>query len=139
MLVKSRFWRFFLVMAIFALVGPPVGGLVAWIGMGAFDLKSPLPFLAEAYGEGLSLALGSGLLAGFAGLWLAMRSWLVPVVATFASNAILFVLTAEMDMSRADYLAALLNVGRVFLAPSLAAALVCWFLARPLLRQDYRM
>lgn len=134
MLVKSRIWRLLLVTAIFVIVGPPVGGIIAWTSMGAFSLKSPMSFIAGSYGEGILLALLTGLLVAFAGLWLASRSWKVPVLAALAANATLFVLTANMDLSRADYLTTLLDMGRVSLPPSLAAALVCWFLARPLLR-----
>lgn len=136
MLFQNRIWRFLLVTAIFTIVGPPVGGLAAWVGMGAFSLRSPMSFVAGSYGEGLILALGTGLFVAFAGLWLALRSWPVPIVAPLVSNALFFVLTADMDLSRADYLSALTNMGRVFLPPSLVAAFVCWLLARPLLRES---
>ncbi len=137
MLFQNRVWRFLLVTAIFVIVGPPVGGLVAWTSMGAaFSLRSPVPFVTGSYGEGMILALGSGLLVAFAGLWLALRSWPVPIVAALVSNVLFFVLTADMDLSRADYVSALYNMGRVFLPPSIVASLVCWFLARPLLRTE---
>lgn len=134
MLFQNRIWRFLLVTAIFAVVGPPVGGIVAWTSMGAaFSLRSPAPFITGAYGEGMILALGSGLLVAFAGLWLALCSWPVPIIAALVSNVLFFVLTADMDLSRADYVSALYNMGRVFLPPSIVAAFVCWILARPLL------
>ncbi len=137
MLFQSRVWRFLLVTAIFVIVGPPVGGIAAWASMGAaFSLRSPVPFVTGSYGEGMILALGSGLIVAFAGLWLALRSWPVPIVAALVSNALFFVLTADMDLSRADYVSALYNMGRVFLPPSIVAAVVCWFLARPLLRPE---
>lgn len=136
MLFQNRIWRFLLVTAIFVIVGPPVGGLVAWASMGAFSFRSPTPFVTGSYGEGMILALGSGVFVAFAGLWLAVRSWPVPIVAAFVSNALFFILTADMDLSRADYLSALINMCRVFLPPSLAAAFVCWLLARPLLRES---
>lgn len=139
MVFQSRVWRFLLVTAIFVIVGPPVGGLVAWASMGAaFSLRSPVPFVTGSYGEGMILALGSGLIVAFAGLWLALRSWPVPIVAALVSNALFFVLTADMDLSRADYVSALYNMGRVFLPPSIMAAVVCWFLARPLLRLQHQ-
>lgn len=138
MLFQNRFWRFLLVTAIFVVAGPPVGGVVAWTSMGAvFSLRSPVPFVTGSYGEGMILALGSGLIVAFAGLWLALRSWPVPIVAALVSNALFFVLTADMDLSRADYASALYNMGRVFLPPSIVAALVCWLLARPLLRMEH--
>ncbi|MBK1867406.1 hypothetical protein [Taklimakanibacter albus] len=137
MLFQNRVWRVLLVTAIFVVVGPPVGGVVSWMSMGAaFSLRSPVPFVTGSYGEGMILALSSGLIVAFAGLWLALRSWPVPIVAALVSNALFFVLTADMDLSRADYVSALYNMGRVFLPPSIVAALVCWFMARPLLRAE---
>ena len=80
------------------------------------------------------LALGTGLVVAGAALWLNMTSWAVPIVATLAINALFFVLTAGMDISHADYAGVLLRLGRAFLLPSLAAAWLCWFLTRSLLR-----
>lgn len=136
MLVKSRVWRFLLVSTIFGIAGPPIGGIVAWTSMGAFNLSSPIPFITGSYGEGVLLALGSGLLVAFAGIWLALRSWQVPLISALVINGVFFVLTANMDLSRADYLTAFVSMMYVFLPPSLVAALVCWFLARPLLRES---
>lgn len=133
MLVKGRVGRLLLVTAIFVIAGPPIGGIVAWTSMGAFNLRSPVPFITGSYVEGALMALGNGLLVAIAGLWLAMRSWRVPVISALAVNIIFFVLTANMDLSRADYSTAFLSMMRVFLPPSLIAALACWLLARPLL------
>lgn len=133
MLVKSRILRFFLVTAIFVVAGPPIGGIVAWTSMTALNHGSPLQFIAGSYGDGVLIALSTGLLVAFAGLWLAMQSWKTAVVAALASNAIFIVLTADLDLSRADYLSGILRVGRFFLLPSLVAALACWAVVRPLL------
>lgn len=131
---ESRLWRFFLVIAIFIVLGPPVGGMVAWLGMGALSLRSPLPFILGSYSEGIFLALGTGLIVSGAGLWLNMTSWLVPAVATLVINVMFFVLTAGMDFAQADYPAVLLGGVRAFLLPSFAAAWLCWYLTRHLLR-----
>lgn len=131
---ESKPWRFLLAVAIFVIAGPPVGGLVAWLGMGAFSLRSPLPFIVGSYSEGIWLALGTGLIVAGAGLWLNMSSWAVPIVAALAINAIFFVLTAGMDFSQADYPGILLRIGQAFLLPSFAAAFVCWLLTRRLLQ-----
>jgi hypothetical protein len=131
---ESKLWRLTLVTAIFVVLGPPAGGMVAWLGMGARSLRSPLPFIIGSYSEGMLLALGTGLIVAGAGLWLSMTSWLVPVVATLVINGLFFVLTAGMDFAQADYPAVLIRVGRAFLLPSLAAAWLCWFLTRNLLR-----
>jgi hypothetical protein len=133
---ESKLWRFMLVVAIFVIAGPPIGGLVAWLGMGAFSLRSPVPFIIGSYSEGLWLALGTGLIVAVAGLWLDMNSWLVPIVATLAMNALFFVLTAGMDFSHADYPSILLRIGHAFLLPSFVAAIVCWLLIRKLLQSS---
>jgi hypothetical protein len=129
----SKLWRLILATAIFIIVGPPTGGLIAWLGMGAASLQSPMPFILGSYSEGIWLALGTGLIVAGAGLWLNMSSWVVPIVAALAVNALFFVLTAGMDISQADYPGDLLRVGRAFLVPSLAAAWLCWLLTRKLL------
>lgn len=131
---ETKLWRFILVTAIFVVLGPPAGGMVAWLAMGATTLRSPLPFIVGSYSEGMFLALGTGVIVAGAGLWLNMTSWLVPTIATLAINALFFVLTAGMDFAQADYPAVLLRVGRAFLLPSLVAAWLCWYLSRNLLR-----
>ena len=131
---ETRLWRFTLVTAIFVVLGPPTGGMVAWLAMGATALRSPLPFIVGSYSEGMFLALGTGVIVAGAGLWLNMTSWLVPTLATLAINALFFVLTAGMDFAQADYPAVLIRVGSAFLLPSLVAAWLCWYLSRNLLR-----
>ena len=107
---------------------------LAWLGMGALSLRSPLPFMFASYDEGILMAFGIGMIVAAAGLWLNMTSWLVPAVATLIVNALFFVLTAGMDFSQGDYPAVLLAVGRAFLLPSFIAAWLCWLIARRLLR-----
>ncbi|MGE0239363.1 MAG: hypothetical protein AB7F09_00435 [Parvibaculaceae bacterium] len=131
---QSKLWRFILVTAIFVILGPPAGGLVAWLAMGALAFASPWPFILSSYSEGILLALGTGMIVAGAGLWLAMTSWFVPTLATLIVNAIFFVLTAGMDFAQADYPSVLLRVGRAFLLPSLVAAWLCWLVTRELLR-----
>jgi hypothetical protein len=133
---ESKPWRFMLVTAVFVILGPPVGGMVAWLGMGASSLRSPLPFILGSYGDGILLALGTGLIVAGAGLWLTMTSWLVPIVATLAINVMFFVLTAGMDFAQADYLAVLVRVSHAFLLPSFVAAWLCWLVTRRLLRSQ---
>jgi hypothetical protein len=130
---ESKLWRFMLVTAVFVVLGPPIGGLVVWLGMGASSLRSPLPFILGSYSEGIWLALGTGMIVAGAGLWLNMTSWLVPAVATLIVNALFFVLAAGMDFSQADYAAVLLRVGHAFLLPSFVAAWLCWLITRKLL------
>ena len=58
--------RLALCILVFALVGPPVGGLVAWLGMGAASLRSPVPFIAGSWLEGGALALATGIVTAIA-------------------------------------------------------------------------
>lgn len=122
------------VTALFVVVGPPLGGLMAWLGMGAWSGRSPVPFTMGSYGEGILLAFGTGLIVGVAGLWFGMRSWLVPMASALIVNAVFFVLTAGVDLSQGDYPGTLLRIASVFLPPSLAAAWGCWFLTRRIVR-----
>lgn len=127
--------RFGLGVLVFALVGPPIGGMVAWLMMGAQSLRSPLPFITGSYLEGSLLAAGAGLLTGIAAI-LGMTSWLVPVLMALLINLILFVAVTGPEFSAPNYWEAALRVARVFLLPSVAAALVCWALTRKLFRPE---
>jgi hypothetical protein len=126
--------RIVLVVCVFALVGPPIGGAVAWLMMGVRSLRSPLPFLTGAYGEGVVLAIATGVVCCAAALVLRKASWLVPVGAALAIDAIAFLVTAILDPPRVDLLTALTRVAVVFVPPSIVAALVCWMISRRLLQ-----
>jgi hypothetical protein len=128
---RSTGLRFLLGVLVFALVGPPVGGIVAWLAMGAPLARSPLPFITGAYPEGGALGAGVGVLTGVGAL-LRTNSVLVPVVAALLVNVLMFAVTAEQDFASPAYWVAAARVARVFLPPSLAAAIVCWFLTRRL-------
>ena len=119
--------------AVFGLVGPPVGGLVAWALMGARTAQSPYPFVAGSYAEGLVLALGTGLLVVGAALIARWTSWLVAVAAAVLANVLFFAATALPDPN-VDLVAAGARTARALLLPSLVAALVCWLLTRGLVR-----
>jgi hypothetical protein len=127
--------RFLAGVLVFALVGPPIGGMVAWLAMGAQSMRSPLPFITGSYLEGGALAAGAGLLTGLAAL-LGLCSWLVPVLMAVLINVILFAAVTGPEFSAPNYWEASLSVARVFLLPSVAAALICWALTRKLFRPD---
>ena len=120
--------------AVFAVVGPPVGGLVAWATMGARTLRSPLPFLGGAYGEGIVLATAAGALVGLAALWLGAKSWIVPVVVAVIVNAVMVAANAVVAQVEPDLVTGSLRLAGVFFPPSLIATVTCWWLTRPLLR-----
>jgi hypothetical protein len=127
--------RAILVVCVFAVVGPPVGGAIAWLMMGARSLRSPLPFITGAYGEAIWIAVGTGLVC-CAALVQRKSSWLVPIGAALAVTMLALAVSTVMDPPRGDVLAALARVALVFVPPSIVAALVCWLIARPLLRPD---
>jgi len=128
----SKAWRLLATVAVFGVVGPPVGGLATWVTMGASTLRSPIPFVTGSYGEGFVLALAAGLLVGIAALWFGSAPWPVPIVVVVVVN--IAVLATTVVASPPDLVAAMIRVGRVFLPASLIATLTCWLLARPLLR-----
>ncbi len=124
--------RLLAVVGVFGLVGPAIGGVVAWATMGARSLRSPLPFVTGAYAEGIVIALTVGVATGVAALWFGKRSWIVPVAVTVGVT-MAFVVAFAGDLDRPDLDAVLLSLTGVFLPPSLVAALICWRLARRLL------
>jgi hypothetical protein len=129
----AKLWRLLGCVAVFAVVGPPVGGLVAWATMGARTMQSPLPFLGGAYGEGIVIAIAAGALVGLAALWLATTSWIVPVVVAMIVNAVMLA-NAAVAQVEPDLVTGSLRLAGVFFPPSLVAAVACWWLTRPLLR-----
>jgi hypothetical protein len=133
----AKLWRLLACVAVFAVVGPPVGGLVAWVAMGARTLRSPLPFLGGAYGEGFVLAIAAGALVGLAALWLGTTSWIVPVVVAVMVNVVMLAANAVVAQVEPDLVTGSLRIAGVFFPPSLIAALACWWLTRPLLRPAF--
>lgn len=128
----SGLFRLFAFVGIFGLVGPAVGGAVAWVTMGARSMRSPLPFVTGAYPEGIFLALAVGVVTGIATLWFGKPSWIVPVAVSIVVT-MGFVVFLAGDPGRPDLAGILLRLTGVFLPPSLAAGLACWWLARLLL------
>jgi hypothetical protein len=112
---------------VFALVGPPVGGLVAWLGMGVASLRSPVPFIAGSWLEGGALALATGIVTAVAA-WRGFTSWIAPVAAAALITALFIAATAGGDW------AAMLRTVPVLMPPAIVAAFACWVLTRPLFR-----
>jgi hypothetical protein len=123
-----------LVIGAFGLIGPPVGGLTAWMMMGVRSLRSPLPFITGSYSEGLALALWTGAACCLLALTMRTVSWVVPIVAAALVCAIWVTAGAVLDPRNPDTLGAVLRTGAVFLPPSIVAAIACWMAARRLLR-----
>ena len=129
----SKSLRLLATVGVFCAVGPPVGGLVTWTMMGASTLRSPIPFVAGSYAEGVALALVAGLLVGLAAWWLGSAPWFVPVVVAVLVTVAMLAMTVFATPG-SDVVAAIARVGRVFFPASLAATLVCWLMTRHLLR-----
>ena len=127
----SRPSRLLIALAIFGIAGPPIGGLVAWLTMGARGMNSPLPFLTGAYGEAAALAIGVGLLVAIASL-AGQSSAFVPLVAALVVDFAMFTATGALSFLSFDP-GTLLRVAYVFVPPSLVAAMTCWLLTRKLL------
>jgi hypothetical protein len=119
---------FVLALLLFMLAGPPLGGLVAWMVMGARNLNSPIPFLTGSYAEAAILAFCVGLLVSGA-LLAGYRSAAVPLAAALLVNLLTFALTGALSIYAFEA-GALLRVAYVFIPPSLVATFVCWALSR---------
>ncbi len=125
---SNAFLRALIVVAIFAIVGPPVGGLIAWLGMGAASLQSPVPFVLGSYGEGLLLAAGTGLYVAASWRLFGKTSFIAPIVGAILANLLFHAstMTAVPDPDTVSRLA------YVFLPGSIVAALTCWFIVKRL-------
>jgi len=120
--------RLVLCILVFALVGPPIGGLVAWLGMGAASLRSPVAFIAGSWLEGGALALATGIVTALAARR-GVTTWIAPVAAAALITALFIAATAGGEG------AAMLRTAPVLMPPAIAAALACWLLTRRLLRR----
>jgi hypothetical protein len=124
--------RAILVVGVFAVLGPPIGGAVAWLMMGA--RRSPLPFIAGAYGEGIWLAIGTGILCCTVVLVWRRASWFVPIGAALVASTVAIVIGILVEPPRDAVLAALARVPVAFVPPAIVAACVCWLIARRFFR-----
>jgi hypothetical protein len=122
--------RSLIVVAVFVIVGPPVGGAIAWLGMGAAALQSPLLFIQCSYGEGLLLAAMAGfyLSASWCLFW--RTSFVAPIVGAVLANLVFHGAT----MGAVPDAESLSRLAYVFLPDSIVAAVVCWLLARRFVR-----
>jgi hypothetical protein len=121
--------RALVAVAVFAIVGPPVGGLTAWVSMGAPTGQSPTPFVAGSYGEGLILAIITGaLVAAAAGF--GKNSWAIAIGAAVFANLAFHLGTAGAAVFDIGVLS---RLARAFLPASIVAAFACWLLTRRLI------
>lgn len=123
--------RAVLALALFAVAGPPLGGIIAWLVMGSRNLSSPIPFLTGSYGEAALLAFCVGGVVVIA-LLLGKTSGGIPLAAALIAKVLMFALTGALTPTTFD-LGSLLRVAYLFIPPSLVATFICWALARRLL------
>jgi hypothetical protein len=113
---------------VFALAGPPIGALVAWLTMGLPSRASPVPFIQGSWQEGGVLALAVGIItalaARFGNRGRGYHTWCVPGGAALAVSAAFILLTTDLPN--------LARVSGVLLPPAIVASLVCWLLTRRL-------
>jgi hypothetical protein len=135
--------HFVKIVAVYLLVGPPVGGVVLWILTttaeilrGRIPLSDIIPMfltvIVFSYPAGAPFALLAGIIDAVAAIWLRYTSILVPVIAgciaTAASGAVTYwtMWNAYGSFVWREVVSAL----TVTLLVSLVAALVCWRLTR---------
>ena len=140
---RSALSRLAFIVGIFALAGPPVGGLTNWLltvgssviaGYGlpyrAFDDKLPA-FILYGYPLGILPAFTVGLAVAISAIWFGRTSFIVALVAVLIVNAIIFAVAFWFNPTERDFLR---QLAIAFLPASFVASIVCWLLARRLLR-----
>lgn len=138
--------RFIGIVAIYLLVGPPVGGIVFWIEVAMAEVLRERAILSAAFGSffvmvalsypvGAPLAFVSGIIDAVAAIWFRQTSILVPVVAGCFLGALgsAVIFWSSLNMYSNFWLE--FGSGLKWLLPvALIAALVCWRLTRRLAR-----
>ena len=138
--------RFIGIVAIYLLVGPPVGGIVFWIAAATAEIsreRATLPaafglffvIIAFSYPVGGPLVFVSGHIDAVAAIWFRQTSILVPLVAgcllAALGSAVIF--WSSLNVYSNFWLE--FGSGLKWLLPAaLIAALVCWRLTRRLAR-----
>jgi hypothetical protein len=135
--------RFIRIIAIFLLIGPPVGGITLWVAVLSFGLENdafshhPLQALAGiilfSYPFGGLFALTSGTCHAVSAIWLRWNSVLVPLIAGSMLSAVDDYFFKYHRHS--DWLAELEKTTAVSVAPMLAASLACWRISHRFARE----
>jgi hypothetical protein len=131
-----RIVRFAFGLGIFALIGPPVGGLIyvamvlAFRGSGYDASGALIAVLLFSYPLGIVFALPTGLIVGIASVWWKKESWAVSLLAAIAVNLAAVIPIALMNTEQFFMVTNVTNFTMIFLPPSLGASLVCWRLSR---------
>jgi hypothetical protein len=144
--VRDNAWspvkRFVGIVAIYLLVGPPIGGIIFWIAAVVTDISRDRALLSGAfpaliamvafsYPFGAPLAFVSGVIDAVAAIWFRQTSMLVPALAAClvsgAGSAMIFWTTLNVYSN--FWLEFRSSLG-VLLPAALIAALICWRLTR---------
>jgi hypothetical protein len=140
----SGVFRFIVIVAVFLLVGPPVGGAVVWafvvLNMSLLDYGAPhaLPMLfmtvLYAYPLGAPFALAVGIVHAIAAIRLKQNSFLVPLVAAILVTVVGIGLFVAIKPWPGTYGGEVLAGLVLSMPPSLVASFVCWRLTRSVAR-----
>ena len=143
---RTRVVRFLIVVIIFALLGPLVGGIAVWaastayaVSIGAVPAEQlPLLFVTltlivfGAYPTGIYFALAAGIIVGAAGIWGRWNGLPVPVIAAAIASLLVWLPTSLSLAPR---------WGEPKLAVTflicLLASIVCWFAVRGIVRSTW--
>jgi hypothetical protein len=131
-----RIVRFARGVGIFALIGPPVGGLIymamvlAFRGSASDGFGALIGVLLFSYPLGIVFALPTGIIVGIASVWWKKRSWAVSLLAAIAVNLAALIPIASMNTERFFMVTNVTNFMMIFLPPCLGASLVCWRLSQ---------
>lgn len=145
---RSKGVTFFLVVLVFAGLGPAIGGGLFGAVAGLFaGQNSGLSLLASipgyiffvllailyAYFLGMAHALIAGIIVGAAGIWMRWNNLFVALVAGCVASLIgtlLLQIVREGIFDAAGF--------HFFIPSSIAAALVCWYVTRGMVRRTWR-
>jgi hypothetical protein len=140
----SGVFRFIVIVAVFLLVGPPVGGAVVWafivLNMLLLDSAAPhaLPMLfmtvLYAYPLGAPFALAVGIVHAIAAIRMKQNSFLVPLVAAILVTVVGIALFVAIKPWPGTYGGEVLAGLVLSMPPSLVASFACWRLTRSVAR-----
>jgi hypothetical protein len=140
----SGVFRFIVIVAVFLLVGPPVGGAVVWafvvlnMSLGDYGVPHALPMLfvtaLYAYPLGAPFAIAVGIIHAIAAIRMNQNSFLVPLVAAILVAVVGIALFVAIKPWPGTYGGEVLAGLVLSLPPSLVASFVCWRLTRSVAR-----
>ena len=143
---SSKLGCFLGTVAIFALLGPPIGGFVAWLGGTTYAIAkgamatAPLitifamlvMMLVFAYPAGIYFALVAGVIVAATGIWGHRNGIIVPVVAAVIASVAVVLAMKFLSFPESD-VPKILGIFPICLTASVA----CWFITREIVRSAW--